>query len=152
MLCIVLLLAIMTAETVLGLPPRECLYDDGRILTYNCLNEETAKYSPSDVEWILISTYRSGGRGYRPWGIEIKIIMRDGKEFLFQDRDFQTLDDHIRGSLTGMHRIKSCFDPDIGTYFGENDIPDVIRDKDLNEQEAEMLYLLFDMDAPTIPQ
>ena len=151
-LCTMLLLAIMTAVTALGLPPRECLYDDGRILAYNCLNEETEKYSPSDVERILISTYRSGGRGSRPWGIEIKISMRDGKEFLFRDRDFQTLDDHIRGSLTGMHRIKSCFDPGIITCFGENNIPDVIRDKDLNEQEAEMLYLLFDMNAPTIPQ
>ncbi len=140
-----LLSFVVTAATILVLPMRDCLYDDGSISVYGCLNQSTAQYSKEDVAEIQIDTCTHYSRGRDPWGIEIEILMNDGEEFFFSDGDFQTLDDNIRGSISGMYQIKSCFDPNIITIGGKDDIPYVIRDMKLNQQETELLYLLFDM-------
>lgn len=135
--------------TLLGLPPRECLYDDGSISVYNCFDKKTAEYHQSDVEEIRIytRTYRNR-RGPADWGIEVKISMNDGEDFFFSYRDFQTLDDNIRGSITGMYQIKRCFDPSIITIDGKDNVAYVVRDMNLNQQEADLLYVLFDVDEP----
>ena len=74
--------------------------------------------------------------------------MKDGKDFFFSYRDFQTLDDNIRGLITGMYQIKTCFDPSIITIHGKDNVAYVVRDMNLNQQEMELLYLLFDAGEP----
>ncbi len=149
-LCILILVLLVIFATLLALYPRECLYDDGSITVYNCLNEKTSEYSRSDVTQLRIytRTYRNR-RGPDDWGIEIKFLMNDGKDFFFSYNDFQTLDNDIRGSITGMYQIKSVFDPSIITIDGIDNIPEVIRDMDLNQKETELLYLLFGAGVPS---
>ena len=74
--------------------------------------------------------------------------MNDGEEFCFSYRDFQTMDENIRGSITGMYQVKMSFDPSIITIDGQENVADVARDMHLNQQEKELLYLLFDVGEP----
>ncbi len=54
----------------------------------------------------------------------------------------------VHVSFTGMTQIKACFDLSIITLDGEGYLSSVVRDMDLNKQEAELLYLLFDVGQP----
>ena len=148
-LCALALIVTVVFVAMLGLPPRECLYDDGSILVYNCFNEKTAEYSHSDVEKIRIytRTYHDR-RGPDNWGIEMKLSMKGGEEFFFSYRDFQTTDDKVGGSIAGMYQIKISFDPSIITVDGKENVAYVARDMNLNQQEIDLLYLLFDVGDP----
>ncbi len=148
-LCVLVLVFVVVSVTSLGLPPRECLYDDGSISVYNCFNQKTAEYHQSDVEKIRIYTRTyNNRRGPDDWGIEITISMEDGEDFFFSYRDFQTTDDKIRGSITGMYHIKTCFDPSMVILDGKENIQKVVRDMNLNQQEIELLYVVFDANEP----
>lgn len=148
-LCVLVLVFAVVSATLLGLPPRECLYDDGSISVYNCFNQKKAEYHQSDVEKIRIytRTYHDW-RGPDDWGIEIKISMEDGEDFFFPYSDFQTTDDKVRGSITGMYHIKTCFNPSMVILDGKENIEKVVRDMNLNQQEIELLYLIFDVGEP----
>lgn len=146
-LCITLLIVfVISVATSLGLPPRKCLLDDGSIQVYNCLDQNTATYHPSDVARVRIYTCVFSRRGFDDWGTEIEITMHNDEQFHFSYRDFQRLDNDIHGSITGMHQIKSCFDPGIVILEGTDNIDRVIRSMDLNQREINLLYSLFDMD------
>ena len=148
-LCMLVLIFVVVSVTSLVLPLRECLYDDGSISVYNSFNEKTEEYSKSNVIGIRIytRTYHDR-RGPDDWGIEIKISMNDGEDFFFSYSDFQTMDENIRGSITGMYQIKMSFDPSIITIDGKENVAYVTRDMHLNQQETELLYLLFDAGEP----
>lgn len=148
-LCILVFVFVVVSVTSLVLPLRECLYDDGSISVYNSFNEKTAEYTKSDVVEIRIYTRTYHDRlGPDDWGIEMKISMNDGEDYFFSYSDFQTLDENIRGSITGMHQIKTSFDPSIITIDGKENVAYVVRDMHLNQQETELLYLLFDAGEP----
>lgn len=148
-LCMLVFIFVVVSVTSLVLPLRECLYDDGSISVYNSFNEKTEEYSKSNVIGIRIYTRTYyDRRGPDDWGIEIKISMNDGEDFFFSYRDFQTMDENIRGSITGMYKIKMCFDPSIITIDGKENVAYVARDMHLNQQETELLYLLFDAGEP----
>ena len=140
-LCVFVFAFVVVSATLLGLTPRECLYDDGTITVYNCFDEKTAGYDRSDVAGIRIYT-RSYHDRHSPdnWGMEMAISMKDGEDFFFSYRDFQT--------LAGMYQIKMCFDPSMITIDGKENIAYVVRDMNLNRQEADLLYVLFDMGEP----
>ena len=149
LMCILALVFSVVSVTSLVLPVRECLYDDGSISVYNCFNEKTEEYSKSDVVGIRIYTRAYyDRRGWDDWGIEIKISTNDGKDFFFSYRDFQTMEENIQGSITGMYQIKMSFDPSIITIDGKENVAYVARDMHLNKQETELLYLLFDAGEP----
>lgn len=75
----------------------------------------------------------------------MKLSMKDGEEFFFSYRDFQATDDKVRGSITGMYQIKVCFNPSIITIDGKETISYVARDMNLNQQEIDLLNLLFEV-------
>ena len=147
-LCVIAFAFVVVSATLLGLLPRECLYDDGSIAVYNCFNERIVKYDQSDVAEIRIytRTYYER-RGPDDWGIEMKLSMKDGEVFFFPYQDFHTRDDDIRGSITGMYQIKRCFNSSIITIDGKENVEYVVRDINLNRQEADLLRSLFDVDA-----
>jgi hypothetical protein len=47
-----------------------------------------------------------------------------------------------------MYQIKMSFDPSIITIDGKENVAYVARDMHLNQQETELLYLLFDAGEP----
>ena len=140
-----LLIVAVVAVTLLALPPRECLFDDGSVLVYNCFNENTAEYTHSDVEEIRIYTCTFHDRGHDDWGVAMDVLMRDGERFLFTYKDFRTLDGSIRGAFRGMFQIRACFEASMVTIEGREMVPYVIEDLFLNEQEIADLHLLFDI-------
>lgn len=141
-LLIVLIVPVLTS---LCLPPRQCLLDDGSIEIYNSLNENTATYNASDVESLRIYTRVFSHKGADDYGIEMDLTMRDGERFWFSYHDFRAGSNDTRGSIAGMHHIKSCFDPSIVVLEEQVDIQTVIDSMDLNQQEIELLYELFDI-------
>lgn len=144
-LCFLISVLIAASATLLCLTPRNCLYDDGTVTVYSCFNKLTAEYNPSDVTKIRIYTRTYPARLFDDWGLELEISMNDGETFFFPYRDFQTLDSNIRGSITGMQKIKSCFDPSIIIIEGKDDLAYVIQDMNLNQHETDLLYSLFDV-------
>ena len=144
-LYILVFIFVVMSVTSLVLPVRACLYDDGSISVYNSFNEKTEVYNKSDVIGIRIYTRTYLDRqGPDDWGIGIEISMNDGEDFFFSYSDFQTMDEHIRGSITGMYQIKTSFEPSIITIDGKENVAHVVRDMHLNQEEIELLYLLFD--------
>ena len=142
----ILFLLIILAVTCLTIAPRECLHDDGSVLIYNVFNENTAAYHPSDVVQVKISTREFyDRRSPDDWGIEIKITTQDSESFFFDYHSFQRTNPDIHGSISGMLQIKSCFDPSMISLEGKENLEYVIRDMNLNQQEADMLNLLSDV-------
>ena len=58
------------------------------------------------------------------------------------------MDENIRGSITGMYQVKMSFDPSIITIDGKENVAYVALDMYLNQEEIELLYLLFDVGEP----
>lgn len=140
-----LIILIVSVLSSLFLPPRNCLLDDGSIEIYNFRNENTTTYNASDVESLRIYTRVFSRKGADDCGIEMEVTMRDGERFWFSYRDFRAGSNDIRGSIAGMHHIKSCFDPSIVVLEEQVDIQAVIDSMNLNQQEIELLYELFDI-------
>ena len=139
-------LLIILAVTCLTIAPRECLHDDGSVLIYNAFNENTAAYHPADIVQIKIFTREfHNRRGSDDWGVEMKITTQDGESFFFNYHSFQRTNTDIHGAIFGMLQIKSGFDPSRITLEGKENLEYVIRDMNLNQQEADMLNLLFDV-------
>lgn len=133
----------------LGLYPRNCLYDNGSVRVYNCFNENSVSYDPVDVTQIRIFTREYyDRRGSDDFGVELEITMADGEDFFFHFDEFKRQDENIKGFLTGMHQIKNAFDPSLVTFEGKENLQKVIRDQNLNAQESELLWLLFDVHDP----
>ena len=149
-LCVLVFAVLVVSVTALGLPPGERLYDDGRICVYNSFREKTREYGPADLAEIRISTcsYSGWRGGYRTWGIEMEILMADGAKFAFSNREFHNEDENIHGAIGGMTQIKAIFDPGIITVSGKEALAKAVRDMNLNREETELLYRLFDAGEP----
>ena len=137
----ILFIFITPPVTAFTLTPRNRLYDDGSISIYNILNENTEQYSVEDVKEVNISTqlHRSRRRKHTEyrWRFEIKISMQNGKSFLFLYGDFQNME--------GVYQTKTCFPTDVITIEGEENIESVIQDMNLDDQDAEWLYKIFEI-------
>lgn len=147
---ILMIFLFVSFATLLAIPPRDCLYDDGSILVYNCFDRIKYSYSKSDVTEIKIFTRTYYQRNAPDdWGIEIKLSMRDGRAFNYPYSHFRSQNKDIHGSISGMYQIKQLFNAKIITIQGIDNIPNVIEDMNLNQQEIELLHLLFDLEIPT---
>ena len=126
---------------------RDCLRYDGSVVRYNMFNSQTHEFSSGDIEEIEIKTYRySTGKHYktRHWGVRMVFKTDSGKKYVFSHRDFRN-DTHSETIywLEWMLDIKKRYDPGVIYYDGLEDLEHVIADRDLNQEEVEMLYRLF---------
>lgn len=141
----VLLIAVSACATALGVPPRDCLYDDGSIAVYDCMNQNTRSYTASDVSKVKILTYAfHDHNGFDDWALQLRLTMEDGEMFVFSYRDFRAGSDDIHGAISGIRQIKACFDPEIVSLEGAEYLSNVIRDMHLNQDEIELLHSLFE--------
>ena len=151
-LCSFVIVSLIVSAALFGSVPRQNLYDDGHIEVYNHSNTQTSSYTPSDVAQIRIYTRGYHNRHRRPdtWGIEIEISMKDGEHFFFSYQNFLSWDDEIHGALSGISQIKAIFDPSIIIIEGTQDLQRVIWDMDLNQEEALLLYQIFEAGEPPL--
>lgn len=126
---------------------RDCLRSDGSIVQYNMFNSKIREFASGELADIKIETFPySTGKHYltKHCGIRMVFTTDSGKQYTFDHGEFR--DDAQTESLywlAAMLNIKNRYDPGIIHYDGVEDLELVIADKNLSEEEAEMLHQLF---------
>ena len=141
-ICTLLVTFSLSLATSLNLKPRECLYDNGSISTYNSFDEAKKQYTVEDATEakIYIHKQRAGKRRYKR-SVQMQISMYDGKTFSFSYIDFRTIED--------IDLAKKLFDPKIIVIEDQEHIERAIRDMELDAEEAEWIYKIFKTTPPT---
>lgn len=124
---------------------RDAMYQDYHVEKINMLNSVSNTYTTTDFSELTIQAKCvSGYRTANYWIYGITIEMKDGKTFLFSNRDF---DWRVTGatdnSLDKMLEIKGLFSPESITVNGKENIGEVSDYFGFNEQQEEKLKLLF---------
>lgn len=131
----------------LALFGRDCLYTDGSIQQYNMLNFPTKQFDPNEISELTIEVRSySTGKYYktRHWGVQLVFMTDTGKKYSFDHSDFRDRNDgEPRNWLTAMTAIKEYYDVGIIYYDNVEDLPLVLSDNEMSQEEAEILYTLF---------
>ncbi len=129
---------------------RDCLRYDGSIVQYNMFNRQVEEFSPGDIEEVTVDLFRydSGGKYHKThhWGVRLKMRTDSGKRYSFDHRDFDN--DGSRRYLPEMGKVISRYDPEIIRYEDIENLEKFIAEKGLSEEETQLLYQLFGMEAP----
>ena len=126
---------------------RDCLKSNGSVVQYNMFNKQIHDFSSGEFEKIEIETYRySRGKHHitRHWGVRMTFITESGKKYTFDHKEFR--DDTQSETLywlVAMTNIKKRYNPRIIHYEGVENLSYVVTDKNLKEEEIELLYQLF---------
>ena len=121
---------------------RTCLNTDGSIRVYNAFNRETEFHAAEQMEAVSISTNssRHGPKNTNvTWTIRLTLTDETGDAHFFYYRD-------MRGGLSNLIQIKSCYDPEIIQIRGTGQLDKVIEEYHFNEEECQLLYQLFEVD------
>lgn len=141
---IAFLIVLMMAP--LSLFGRECLHSDGRISSYNIVNQVGDKtYTTQDYHRLTLRTeHVTGYRRRSYWKYEMEIEMTDGKTSWFSNQAFESPRPGDQDTcLMAMTQIKQLFSPDSITIVGAEDTDKVADDLGMNEAQALELQILF---------
>lgn len=139
-------LLIVLAISSFSLCGRDCLRRDNSIISYNMINRQTdILYSEKDYSHLtLYATHVSVYRGGSYWKYGITIVMSDGKEFSFSNRDFDWREDGYKDNcLEKMLEIKELFPMERITIIGKNNVDKAASFIGLNEEQTQLLHSLF---------
>lgn len=128
---------------------RDCLRYDGSIVQYNMFNRQVEEFSPGDIEEVTVDMFRySTGKHIRTthWGVQLIMRTDSGKKYSFDHREFDN--DGSRRYLPEMVKVISRYDPAIIRYEDAENLHKFIADKDLNQEELQLLYQLFGQEMP----
>lgn len=127
---------------------RSCLRADGSIVQYNGFNQQTQEFTSGEIEQITIETYshRHRRRIFDPdWNVRMVFTTDCGEKYTFKYAGFpRDLDGGYQHPLVAMANIKQRYSPEIIRYAGVADLHNVIADNSLTEEEAALLYRLFE--------
>lgn len=121
----------------LSLSGRTCIREDGSIVQYTCLNHPVREYEVEDIaELTVSSSYYSRRNIY-----QLEYETKDGRSYVFRYNGFRgTLEEN----LISMIGLKEMIPPVQIQIEEEVDLKDIIREKALSEEEAALLYELFE--------
>lgn len=123
----------------LSLFGRTCLTDDGRIQRYNMWNQLTEEISSEDITSVALKTHQKDrGPGY---DYSIRFFDSEENDYWFSRGEFRFSDEKILQSLLD---IKSLYNPEQITVNGVEHLEKVVQGCELSEEEAALLYSLFD--------
>ena len=111
------------------------------------LNNVAHSFTSEEIEVVTIKAYRYRTKSdpkFWSYGVQIVLITDTGKEYTFNAWEFR--DHEKNGALTwllSMEDIKQHYDQEILRYEGVNYLDDVVADKALTNEEAQLLYRLF---------
>ena len=149
-LSVIILLIVLLVSLIplpLSLYGRNCLRDNGSIVQYNMLNNVAHSFTSEEIEVVTIKAYRYRTKSdpkFWSYGVQIELITDTGKKYPFNAWEFR--DHEKNGALTwllSMEDIKQHYDQEILRYEGVNYLDDVVADKALTNEEAQLLYRLF---------
>jgi hypothetical protein len=149
---IALVLAIVLLVSFIPLPwslyDRECLRSDGSIVRYNVFNRESREHSSGQVAAVEFEThsYSTGKSSIRRrWGVMVTLVTDSGRRYVFNHREFRTVDGESRYWVEAMLQLKRRYDPAIITYTGADKLTRVAEDQRLTAGELQRLRQLFEM-------
>ena len=125
----------------LSLSGRICLTDDGQIQRYNMWNQLTEEISPEDITTVILNTH--SGNKNNGWNSYYSIRFFDAEEndYWFSRREFRFSD---QKTLQSILDIKSLYVPEQITVNSAEPLENVVQDCELSEEEAALLYKLFE--------
>lgn len=149
-----LIAAILIALLLLSFIPlpwslygRTSLHQDGSIVQHSMFNRPTQEFSSGDIADIQLETFRySTGKHYRTthWGVRLVFTTDSGAQYSFDHRDFRRDDDaEVVFWISAMWRLLKRYNPAIIHVSGAEDLELVVKERNLSEAEAELLYRLF---------
>lgn len=134
-----------------SLSARTCLQKDGSIQIYNAVNRLTEEYKAEEISSVRLYCSRAifTRSGSRKWTVRSVITCADGETFYFNSDTYENaFGGEPQNWLEGMLQIKSCYPHTRYIYENTDKLPGVIQDLELNREEAEILYTLFDIERP----
>lgn len=142
---ILALVMVLGIVTVMALPLRTCLFDDGSIVSYNSRNEEVCRYEASDITEIRVHTDTIHRKGLDDWTFGIRLTTDKGSSYDFLYSEFRHDDLEIRNML----RIKALLAHAALRIDDASRLPTVVKDQNLTPEETELLYELFEITPET---
>lgn len=142
--------AVVLAVFFLTLCPRSAWNADGSVTVWGSFNQVKTEYAAEEITRVCFETtsIRTGGRrsGHYQASVQVRVTTADGEMFRFDPSDFNYLSGEWDDGLRAMVRLKAFFDPDIIEYRidPENDLEDVISERNYDEEMTALLYLLFE--------
>ena len=124
----------------LSLFGRDSLYADGSVADFNMFNRKVREYTVRDVDSVIFRVARNGKRSGL-YDIVMEQTMTDGRRFQFEDGDFLRREDG--DWLSEMVRLKALFPPEKVVTKGHDKLELVVFDRDMDSQQAALLYALF---------
>lgn len=127
---------------------RECLRSDGSIVRYNVFNQESREHSSGQIASVEFEThsYSTGKSSLRRrWGVMVTLTTDSGRRYVFNHREFRSIDRESRYWVSAMLQLKRRYDPSIITYTGADRLEQVAADQNLSASDANMLYQLFEV-------
>jgi len=122
---------------------RDCMKDDYQIISYNNLNRVTHSYTTEDYNHLTIRA--TGGTKHTFPTYKIILEMSDGKDYHFDCYSFANRNSDIHQlALTTMLEIKELFPAESIKIDGLHRLNVVIGSTELDTNEIELLYKLFD--------
>lgn len=126
---------------------RTSLHSSGQIVQYSMFNRQIREFTAGDMADIRVETFRySTGKYYRTthWGVRLVFTTDSGRQYSFDHRDFRE-DGHaeVAGWLSAMVRLLGRYNPAVIHVEGIENLEQVIADRALSQQEAQLLYRLF---------
>lgn len=141
--------AVVLAVFFLTLCPRDAWNADGSVTVWGSFDQVKKEYTVEEIDQVCFETdfFRTGGRRSSRYeaGVQVYVTTADGEVFRFDYSDFNYLSGEADDGLSAMVKLKDIFDPGIIEYRidPENDLEDVISDRNYNEEMIELLHLLF---------
>ena len=148
------ILAIVLLVSMIPLPlsicGRECLMADGSVRRYNSFNRIVDEHPAEQIENVVIAAdlYSTGKYSSYHWGVDMTLTTSNGQEYYFDHRSFHNSSEKENAFwLSEMLKLKSQYWNSVISYEDIQHIDKVIYDRHLTEQEAQMLYQLFEISS-----
>lgn len=125
---------------------RQCLMEDGSIVEYNEFNRKTREFSPEEIASVEMETYRyrPGKQWRKSWGVRLNFKTESGETYSFSHMEF---DNDTPGEsefwVESMLEVMKFYDTAEISFEGVENLEQVIYNRGLDWEEAEMLFRLF---------
>ena len=126
--------------SLLSLSGRECLTKDGKLQRYDMFNRLVDEYTADDVIGIQLKTVKNSGRHAHGYTYSIELCT-ENDEFYFKVSSF-FLDEH--STLQVLLSIRERYEPNVTLVFTPEHLKKIVNSRDLNGEEAALLYKLFE--------
>lgn len=133
-----------------SLQGRDSLHSDGTVQDISMFGSVRAEYMVYDTEEVILSVYSYRNSRHsitRNWSVHVELVMADGERFDFPVRCFRSDDGgEIRSWIRDLEQLLEQYPIQSITVERAEKLDMVIDDRNLSQEEAEILRRLFRID------